>query len=47
MFTTIRELVENGLDGAEGMMELPHIVITVNEITKKEFNQSLGMRLIL
>ena len=43
LFTTVRELVENGLDSAEGMLQLPEISIEIEEISKSQFNRSLGI----
>jgi hypothetical protein len=39
LFTSIRELVENSLDAAESIMELPEILIQIREFTTLEFNE--------
>jgi DNA topoisomerase VI subunit B len=39
LFTSIRELVENSLDAAESIMELPEICIQIREFTTHEFNE--------
>ena len=38
LFTSLRELVENGLDAAESIQELPEIDIEIREYTQHEFN---------
>lgn len=38
LYTTIRELVENGLDACETLDVLPEISIHIQEYSKKEFN---------
>ncbi|PKU85026.1 DNA topoisomerase 6 subunit B [Dendrobium catenatum] len=43
LYTTVRELVENSLDSAESINELPSIEITVEEINKMEFNTMIGL----
>lgn len=43
LYTTIRELVENGLDAAEAVGILPEIDITVHRIGKEQFRKELGM----
>uniref|UniRef100_R7W3Y6 DNA topoisomerase 6 subunit B n=1 Tax=Aegilops tauschii TaxID=37682 RepID=R7W3Y6_AEGTA len=39
----MRELVENALDSAESISELPDIEITIEEITKSKFNTMIGL----
>lgn len=43
LYTTLRELVENALDSAESISELPEIEITIEEITKTKFNTMIGL----
>ncbi|CAD6225524.1 unnamed protein product [Miscanthus lutarioriparius] len=43
LYTTMRELVENALDSAESISELPDIEITVEEITRTKFNTMIGL----
>ncbi|KAG9450651.1 hypothetical protein H6P81_010616 [Aristolochia fimbriata] len=43
LYTTVRELVENSLDSAESISELPVIEITIEEITKMKFNSMIGL----
>lgn len=43
LYTTVRELVENSLDSAESISELPNIEITIEEITKSKFNTMIGL----
>ncbi|KAJ8759606.1 hypothetical protein K2173_008787 [Erythroxylum novogranatense] len=43
LYTTIRELVENSLDSAESMSELPVVDITIEEIGKNKFNSMIGL----
>lgn len=43
LYTTVRELVENALDSAESISELPCIEITIEEITKSKFNTMIGL----
>ncbi|KAF0909784.1 hypothetical protein E2562_000105 [Oryza meyeriana var. granulata] len=43
LYTTMRELVENALDSAESISELPDIEITIEEITKSKFNTMIGL----
>ncbi|KAL7574224.1 hypothetical protein ACA910_012481 [Epithemia clementina (nom. ined.)] len=38
LFTSLRELVENGLDAAESIHQLPEIDIEIRELTMHEFN---------
>ena len=42
LFTSLRELVENGLDAAESIAELPQIDIELREYTQAEFNRLRG-----
>lgn len=39
LYTTIRELVENGLDACEAVHQLPAIAVHVREYTQSQFNQ--------
>lgn len=39
LYTTIRELIENGLDACETVQQLPKISIHIQEYTQKEFNK--------
>lgn len=43
LYTTIRELVENGLDAAEAVGALPAIEICVERIGREQFRKELGM----
>ncbi|CAN6440368.1 unnamed protein product [Victoria cruziana] len=43
LYTTVRELVENALDSAESVSELPDIEITIEEISKSKFNHMIGL----
>ncbi|KAI3432870.1 hypothetical protein D9Q98_010453 [Chlorella vulgaris] len=43
LYTTIRELVENGLDAAESISQLPEIEITVTEISQQQLNRMRGV----
>lgn len=43
LYTTVRELVENALDSAESISELPVIEITIEEIGKSKFNSMIGL----
>ncbi|CDF36719.1 Type II DNA topoisomerase VI subunit B [Chondrus crispus] len=43
LYTTIRELVENGLDAAEAIGTLPDIEIFVARIDKQQFRTMVGM----
>ncbi|KAL4198195.1 hypothetical protein AMTRI_Chr03g44710 [Amborella trichopoda] len=43
LYTTVRELVENSLDSAESISELPWIEITIEEISKTKFNSMIGL----
>jgi DNA topoisomerase VI subunit B len=39
LFTTVRELIENGLDACEMIQQLPSITVHIQEYTQKEFNK--------
>ncbi|OMP04162.1 hypothetical protein COLO4_09893 [Corchorus olitorius] len=43
LYTTVRELVENALDSAESISELPVVEITIEEIVKSKFNSMIGL----
>ena len=43
LYTTIRELVENGLDAAEAVDALPNIHVRVERINKEEFRKMVGI----
>ncbi|XP_022754303.1 DNA topoisomerase 6 subunit B isoform X2 [Durio zibethinus] len=43
LYTTVRELVENALDSAESISELPVVDITIEEIVKSKFNSMIGL----
>lgn len=43
LYTSIRELVENGLDACESIGELPTISLHVTEYTQEEFNKLAGI----
>ncbi|KAI9195324.1 hypothetical protein LWI28_013817 [Acer negundo] len=43
LYTTVRELVENSLDSAESISELPVVEITIEEIGKNKFNSMIGL----
>ncbi|KAF8057634.1 TOP6B [Scenedesmus sp. PABB004] len=43
LYTTIRELVENALDSAESISELPMIEITIEEVSKARLNALRGV----
>jgi DNA topoisomerase-6 subunit B len=44
LYTTIRELVENGLDACEQIGELPVIGVKVEEVSKEKFNEEQGIQ---
>jgi DNA topoisomerase-6 subunit B len=44
LYTTIRELVENGLDACEQIGQLPAISVKVEEVSKEKFNEEQGIR---
>ncbi|XP_054812104.1 DNA topoisomerase 6 subunit B isoform X3 [Prosopis cineraria] len=43
LYTTVRELVENSLDSAESISELPVVEIIIEEIGKSKFNSLIGL----
>ncbi|KAI3449912.1 hypothetical protein Pfo_006577 [Paulownia fortunei] len=43
LYTTVRELVENALDSAESISELPIIEMTIEEIGRSKFNSMIGL----
>ncbi|KAK6925689.1 DNA topoisomerase VI, subunit B, transducer [Dillenia turbinata] len=43
LYTTVRELVENSLDSAESISELPVVEITIEEIGRSKFNSMIGL----
>lgn len=43
LYTTVRELVENALDSAESISELPIVEITIEEIGRSKFNSMIGL----
>ncbi|XP_010544238.1 PREDICTED: DNA topoisomerase 6 subunit B isoform X1 [Tarenaya hassleriana] len=43
LYTTVRELVENALDSAESISQLPEVEITIEEIGKSKFNSMIGL----
>ncbi|XP_058748877.1 DNA topoisomerase 6 subunit B [Vicia villosa] len=43
LYTTVRELVENALDSAESISELPVVEITIEEIVRSKFNSMIGL----
>ncbi|XP_031261680.1 DNA topoisomerase 6 subunit B [Pistacia vera] len=43
LYTTVRELVENSLDSAESISELPVIEVTIEEIGKIQFYAMIGL----
>lgn len=43
LYTTVRELVENALDSAESISELPIVEITIEEIGKSKYNSMIGL----
>ena len=45
LYTTIRELVENGLDACEQVPQLPSIVVEVSEMSKETFNEQNSVSL--
>ncbi|KAL3696020.1 hypothetical protein R1sor_010096 [Riccia sorocarpa] len=44
LYTTIRELVENALDSAESIAELPAIEVTIEEYTKAKADEVFGIK---
>ncbi|KAJ7980730.1 DNA topoisomerase 6 subunit B [Quillaja saponaria] len=43
LYTTVREFVENSLDSAESVSELPVVEVTIEEIGKRQFNSMIGL----
>ncbi|KAI5081155.1 hypothetical protein GOP47_0004338 [Adiantum capillus-veneris] len=43
LYTTVRELVENALDSAESISELPVVEVTIEEISRSKFNNLIGL----
>ncbi|KAK1390776.1 DNA topoisomerase 6 subunit B [Heracleum sosnowskyi] len=43
LYTTVREFVENALDSAESISELPVVEITIEEIGKSTYNSMIGL----
>ncbi|KAK4254876.1 hypothetical protein QN277_007953 [Acacia crassicarpa] len=43
LYTTVRELVENSLDSAESISELPVVEIIIEEMGKSKFNSLIGL----
>eukprot|EP00884_Botryococcus_braunii_P009390 jgi/Botrbrau1/18452/Bobra.0072s0035.1 len=43
LYTTVRELVENSLDAAESISQLPDIDVTIEEISQRRLNQIRGV----
>nr|GMD14822.1 DNA topoisomerase 6 subunit B isoform X1 [Ipomoea batatas] len=43
LYTTVRELVENALDSAESISELPVVEIIIEEIGRMKFNSLIGL----
>ncbi|KAL3828153.1 hypothetical protein ACJIZ3_016955 [Penstemon smallii] len=43
LYTTVRELVENALDSAESISELPIVEITIEEIGRSKYNSMIGL----
>ena len=46
LFTSIRELVENSLDAAEGVGVLPEVRIELEEVSKERFRRMHGMEAV-
>ena len=44
LYTTIRELVENGLDAAENMHVLPDISVQVEQISVEAYHRTIGLK---
>ncbi|BBN02322.1 DNA topoisomerase VI subunit B [Marchantia polymorpha subsp. ruderalis] len=44
LYTTVRELVENALDSAESIAELPAIEVTIEEYTKAKADEVFGIK---
>ncbi|KAK1259723.1 DNA topoisomerase 6 subunit B [Acorus gramineus] len=43
LYTTVRELVENSLDSAEAISELPSVEVVIEEISRNKFNTMIGL----
>ncbi|XP_015159832.1 DNA topoisomerase 6 subunit B-like [Solanum tuberosum] len=43
LYTTVRELVENALDSAESISELPVVETTIEEIGRSKFNPMIAL----
>ncbi|DBB08030.1 TPA: DNA topoisomerase 6 subunit B [Trebouxia sp. C0006] len=43
LYTSVRELVENSLDAAESIGQLPDVTITIEEISQKRMNSIRGI----
>ncbi|KAK1305632.1 DNA topoisomerase 6 subunit B [Acorus calamus] len=43
LYTTVRELVENSLDSAEAISELPSVEVVIEEISRSKFNTMIGL----
>eukprot|EP00899_Mesostigma_viride_P011865 jgi/Mesvir1/2067/Mv02321-RA.2 len=43
LYTTVRELVENALDAAESIRELPDIELSIEEVSQSRYNASIGL----
>eukprot|EP00850_Spirogloea_muscicola_P004555 SM000019S05099 [mRNA] locus=s19:960297:966539:- [translate_table: standard] len=43
LYTTVRELLENALDSAEAIGQLPHVEVTIEEISRSSFNSMIGL----
>ncbi|XP_058203016.1 DNA topoisomerase 6 subunit B isoform X2 [Rhododendron vialii] len=43
LYTTVRELVENALDSAEAISELPVVEVMIEEIGRSKFNSMIGL----
>ncbi|GBG80562.1 hypothetical protein CBR_g31022 [Chara braunii] len=43
LYTTVRELLENALDSAESIAELPDVQVTIEEISKSTLNALIGL----
>lgn len=43
LYTSIRELIENSLDACESIDVLPNIAVSIEELTKEQFNKLRGI----
>ena len=43
LYTSIRELIENSLDACESINVLPNIAVSIEELTKEQFNKLRGI----